>query len=462
MTYDVIVIGAGISGLEAAQNLATQGYRVLILEAKNRVGGRIHTVLTETKYPIELGASLLQNPGTAQKSNPLMILLNRINLKTAPVDTHPDIFQIADQTHMQPNFQARVEEEYNAANMMIQEAKNIPWKKSPSLADVLLYQTNNVPPFETPAFVARQTLTAMVEHHTGASLGDVSLRELMGQYSEGSGTALILGGYQHFAEDLLKRAKATHRVTIHFNTPIKEIHHSINDPTHHSVRVVSHSGKTYIAKRLLCTVPLGVLKKGSLTFSPTLSEKKQNALQHLEVGHFNKVVLVFEKPFWSSKTHFLFPGSHQINEWPEYLNLYHFSGGKTATLVANFYAHSAQFKNLNDDHIIKIALDPLRKIYGKKTSTLTAAYVTRWDTDPTSLGSLSFYGSAYKPEDTEQLITPDPNSALHFAGEHTAEQWHSTVYGAYHSGVRAALDIGASLKPSYSAELELKSPRPKR
>jgi monoamine oxidase len=453
MKYDVIIIGAGISGLTAARQLAIQGHTVLILEAKNRIGGRIHTVQSNSGYPLELGAMVVQNPGTPQNPNPLTMYLQRLNIKTAVLNS-----QLA--SHSDPlKKKDSVSNDYNAANMMIQEAKAATWQTMPSLAEVLMYRPNHLPSFGTEAFTARQTITAMIEHHTGAPLTHISLQELMNplpSHKNIDHDLLVLGGYQRFAKDILLSAQATQKVTIHLHTPVKEVYYQSAEQSH----VLTTQGKKYFATTILCTTPLGVLKKGTLKFFPLLPREKQKAIQQIEIGQHNKIILEFDKPFWPKEVHYLFPGSHKINEWPEYLNFSHFLNQKSAILVANFYAKAAHFKDVSDDQLIKIALTPLMRAYGKKVSTLKSAFVTHWDTDLYALGSFSYYGLHFKPESLNHIATAIDN--LYFAGEHTVKA-HATVFGAYESGIRAALEIDTYLKIRQKSEvISHPSKKPKR
>lgn len=439
MAYDVIVIGAGISGLVAAQNLAAQQFNILILEAKNRIGGRIHTTQSASGYSFELGATVLENPGTLDEPNPLLIHLQRLNIKTAPLDS--DNVDIAGTELLK--LKKSLAKYYETANMLVKKAKEAPWQTLPSLADVLMYKRDNIPNEGTPEFMTRQTIGAMIEHHTGAAAAHVSLQELLVPTELDSNPLFVVGGYQRLVEDLIQRAQMGpdgSKVALRLNEVVKEIHYSEKEKT---ARVVTQQGKEYLAKSVVCAVPLGVLKNETIKFFPALSKEKQSAIQHMGVGYHNKIFLEFEKTFWPEEVHFILPGSHNINEWPEYINLFHFSNRKTATLVANYYAKTGHFKDTPDDHLVKMALTPLTKLYGKKVSPLKSALITRWDTDQYAYGSYSYFGLHSNANTLDHIASPE--GCLYFAGEHTVSD-HSTVSGAYKSGLRAALEVGTYLE----------------
>ncbi|HQZ87577.1 MAG TPA: NAD(P)/FAD-dependent oxidoreductase [Gammaproteobacteria bacterium] len=451
--YNVIVIGAGMAGLSAAQHLADLGHTVLVLEAKNRVGGRIHTQEMQDGLPIEMGANLLLNPGTTEQPNPLLPLIRHLNLTTMPIDSIPST-----------TFKA--EGYFENATKLINEAKRFPWKTWPSLGEVLKIQDLNFHShlkLNSTEFIGKQALIHMIEQQTGTLPHNVSLLELMHFGTDatfydsdgfrGSAEATFInGGYQQLPEAMAKKAIATGKVKILLSTPVEAVHYHNSDTT----QVIATNGEKYTAKRILCAVPIGVLQNQSIHFFPKLSPEKQQLIKHLKVGFHNKVVLEFKKVFWPIDTHFLFPGSKHYHHFPEYLNLFHFSNQKTPALVCNFYASEACFKENTDDHIVEKALLPLQEAYGKTAIALKNAFVTHWESDPYALGSTSCYGLQCESRELRNFEKPE-QGGLFFAGAHTiANKNRETVQGAYISGIRAALDVNHHLK---NAELRGRTQR---
>lgn len=454
MKYDAIVIGAGLSGVGAARCLTADGLTVLMLEAQNRVGGRIDTILTSTGFPIELGAMLFDS-GTAQEPTSLCLYMQQLNLDIMPVDSnHANVFDANGHSKTVSALQKSLSPYYQVANDLIQAAKNTTWKSPPSLAEVLKYYQDNIPAIGTPAFLARQTITAMLEHHTGAPIANTSILQL-NEPSTGE-LAIALGGYQRLMDDLHQQTMATGKFTLQLQSPVTKIYHDNDNHT----RVVTKSGVEYTAKTVLCTIPLGVLKQQTVQFFPPLSKEKQKAINQLEVGQYNKVILEFAKNFLPEDMHYVFPGSVNLTEWPEYFNLYPFSGRQTPILIANFYANAARFKQTPDDELIKVALQPLINVFGKKVSTLVSATVTHWDTDIYARGSFSYCGLQYDPQVHEHLAKPEGN--LYFAGEHTALSARSTIEGAYTSGLRAGFEMAVYLRERKQLTHESHPVRPRR
>lgn len=441
--YHVIIIGAGIAGLQAAQFLANQGYQILLLEARDRVGGRIHTIQTTQHHSLEAGNAFLNL--NLEKPHYLASLISKLNLSLISSDkTKVAIFDAAG--HPQTLF--KLQDYYKAANKAIQKAKKAHWQIWPSVAQILQYYPDNIPKRNTLAFLARQTITAMIAEHTGVLPQQLSLYEMMLLGETARSNYFLNGGYQRLPEAIAQMATATGNVGIKLNKAVEKIYHDFKTGY---VRIVTTDHKQYSAHVALCTVPLGVLKQQKLKFFPELSREKQNLINHLEIGHHNKVILEFEKPFWKEEIQYLYPGHKNIEEWPEYMNLFYFSQGKISALVCNFYANAARFHK-EDKETIKKALLPLQKLYHKKVTALKAAYVTHWDTDPYTLGSSSCCGVHLNPAELDLFSIPEPGG-LYFAGAHTlANNDRETVEGAYRSGLRAAMDIHTQLKSLITPE----------
>ncbi len=153
MKHQVIIIGAGIAGLSAAQHLADLGHTVLVLEAKNRVGGRIHTQQTQDGIPIEMGANLLFNPGSTERPNPLLPLIHQLNLTTLPID-------------FIPSTKFKADDYFKDATKSIIKAKQTAWKTWPSLEEILKIKNttfNHQLKPNRPEFIGKQALIHMIK-----------------------------------------------------------------------------------------------------------------------------------------------------------------------------------------------------------------------------------------------------------------------------------------------------------
>ena len=184
-----------------------------------------------------------------------------------------------------------------------------------------------------------------------------------------------------------------------------------------------------------------ILKKGNVIFSPQLPTRKVQAIQNLGMGVFDKVYLRFADRFWSREpTWFEYIGENP-KAWPMFLNIWKFN--EQPILAAfNVGAFAQSLERQTDRDVINGAMTVLRTIYGKNTPEPIAAKVTRWGSDPYSLGAYSYIPKGETAANLDVLGEPVDNR-LFFAGEATSSKDYATVHAAYLSGIRAADQIKA-------------------
>lgn len=186
------------------------------------------------------------------------------------------------------------------------------------------------------------------------------------------------------------------------------------------------------------TVPLGVLKQGSIAFTPELPEAKRAAIAHVGFGVVEKVVMMFDRPLWSGRrhTHALHLSGHAPLEFPWFVDLHRilrvpglmvFSGGGFARALDRLPAADA----------MELARARLREMLGFDVPQPRAYAVTNWLSDPASLGSYSNIPVGRSTADLDVLAQPVAGRLL-FAGEATNRVRHSVADGALSSGVREA------------------------
>jgi hypothetical protein len=219
------------------------------------------------------------------------------------------------------------------------------------------------------------------------------------------------------------------------------------------VTVNTADGKEFLADRIVCTLPLGILKLDQVKFSPVLSDHKAVSMARVGYGTMNKVYLQWEEAFWESKSDA--PSPHVI------LWLNDKSDGRLSIAV-NYNVvvpHSnilclmvtgesgPTIEDLPDSEIINEVLSVLRKAYGTSIPSPCNSLITRWSKDKWSGGSYSSLVLGSSHDDLKQLGKSE--GKIHFAGEHTALEYLGSVHGAYFSGIRAATEILQALgKPA--------------
>lgn len=438
---DVIVIGAGISGLAAAYELTNMGSPVLLVEARSRVGGQLHSVSVHKKK-MDLGAMYVH--GDSAGSNPLAPLLKRYEIETSPVDIYQsETFdtkgQRVDLKEVYENCQGAISEEI----IKIQEAKSMHYHHHtpPTVADVL-GEITPPPTADSKPFWTRKLITASIKHHTGAELNELSLLDLMFEEPYTGENELVLGGYQKLAEGLYQDAMDTGRLTPQLNTIVTRIHHDPNDPM---ITVITQDGQEFQGKTVICALPLNVLKHGKISFRPELSPEKRQAMHHVKMGNQNKVYLEFEKAFWPENVQYLYPNDPKMEYWPEYLNLSPHL--KKPALLACFYGNEALFGEMSSEQILQRTLKPLQRAYPKANIALNQSKISHWDSDPFSLGSGTYCSFGCEEKHIDALNENEKGGLIFANGFKQIKQGQqATVEGAFEAGVQAALEAEAYLK----------------
>ena len=204
--------------------------------------------------------------------------------------------------------------------------------------------------------------------------------------------------------------------------------------------------RSFAADHVIVTVPLGVLKAGSITFSPALSSAKQEAITHAGFGTVNKVAFFYEKPFWASNASefFIEDASLPANRgrFVDWVNLeapwkQHALMGVSAGEYADAMAGLTEAQVVAEAKAKMLAMFPS----GQSGVTLRDTFVQRWNVDPYALGSYSFVQQGYLNMDDPYEVLAEREGRLLFAGEHTDRMHGGTVYGAYTSGIDQAQKI---------------------
>ena len=209
------------------------------------------------------------------------------------------------------------------------------------------------------------------------------------------------------------------------------------------VRVKTSQGLEMRARKLILTVPLGILKKGKIVFDPPLPKEKMDAIGRIGFGNYQKTAFLYEEIFWDPELHlFDWDGGATGKEWAEWVNLYPFTG--EPALMAFHTAQAAYgIESMTDREISDAATDALGSALGKKVPRPKDMIVSKWGHDPYSLGAYSFIGVGATPADRTMLGKP-LEGCLYFAGEAVSENYAATMHGAYESGLAAAKNCWGS------------------
>ncbi len=206
--------------------------------------------------------------------------------------------------------------------------------------------------------------------------------------------------------------------------------------------LVTTGGTQCPGSHVVVTVPLGVLKAGTITFSPPLPARKQAAIDALQMGNLEKVVLTWEERWWHPGGGW-FVDATASGRFPMVVDATDWAGAPTLVLLyGGRYARAIQSER-SDAAIVEAALDVVSSLYAEVPPPPAASRVTHWTTDPWALGSYSFLPVGSSRTDIEALAEPVGGRLL-FAGEATYWQYYETAHGAMLSGLREAERLGVT------------------
>ncbi|MCU0830992.1 MAG: FAD-dependent oxidoreductase [Rhizobiaceae bacterium] len=412
---DVIIIGAGIAGLTAARLLRQNGRRVLVLEARDRIGGRIHTDRS-LGFPAELGANWIH--GT--DGNPLVTLAEGSGTRTLPFD-HDDLAIV------------------NADG-------------SPNTADAAaLYdafeQTMGAISDGCGGRAARRSLQGPLLSgigYDGLSPEDRGVigvwidREFSGDFAAtpaelsrcaatigeafDGGDLLVTNGY-----DRIPRGLAT-GLDIRLSSIVRDIRIGAFQVE------VATDGERFQAAHCICTLPLGVLKSGDVRFDPALPRDVADRIGSIGFGAFAKAIVTLEEaPGFDTLNLAFAPGNGRV-----FRNLIDLTriAGRPAVLAYCGGDDARAASGMSDEAVASELQSSIQAAGGDVA--VTGVLASRWLDDPFARGAYSFPAPDTAPDAFAALA--EPVGALYFAGE-AASPYFGTVHGAYLSGRNAARRI---------------------
>lgn len=420
----IIIIGAGIAGLAACKSLTEYGFEVSILEARDRVGGRIQTD-DSLRIPLGRGASWIHGI----QGNPVANLAQEYNAEMVPVN--PNQFVIYDQNG-RPISQTDIQNFNIRFESLLKKAKELAYhsEKDIPLATALskFISIEEFNPIEQSLL---KTKILYFEGYVGAPYELLSARHWDSEEAFPGNNCFVLSSYQPIIDGLASSC------SIKFNTVVTEINLQNNNVE------IKAGNNIFSADAVLVTVPLGVLKKEIIKFNPPLPAEKQTAIHRLGMGNFNITAIKFDQAFWPKEPlAFFFPQFDDLSI-PVFFNLHHFN---EQSIIIGFSGgeRAKQLEKFSDSELIKKTMRNFRTFYGNDLPEPVSWINTRWSSDPFSYGSYSYLPVGASSEDYDFLATPF-NNQLFFAGEATHSRYPATTHGALLSGLREAERIKSIL-----------------
>lgn len=442
-TGDVVVVGAGAAGLMAARELARRGLRVAVLEARDRIGGRILTQRLADGPAVELGPEFIHGD-----NEDLADVATRAGLALSPSD-EKQWYHDGSRLEPLPNLWERL------GNIL----DRLEPERHPSLGAWLDAHGGTLS--DEDRVLVREFVEGF--HAAPSALMSArTLRDTRGGTDEDQ--QHVRNGYDRVPYTL---AEQCHRlgVRLFLNRPVSAVTWTRGSVRLSTAAEVDEPAWEIHARAAIITLPLGVLKvppgeAGAVVFRPEL-EAKRELLEQLQPGHVARLILRFREGFW---------------DWPQLPAALRADGGRGFGFVHAPGAGLPVWWSLAPDPVLvgwaggpaarpliglshqevqRVALNALARILDCPLAALRSWLVDQhrhdWSADPYSRGAYSFSQAGL--EDAGGRLAEPVDDTLFFAGEATAgAEALGTVGGALSSGVRAARQVAGALLPLLSAD----------
>jgi monoamine oxidase len=421
-TWDVIVIGAGAAGLAAARDLEQRGLHVVVLEARDRIGGRIWTDFGFTDFPVELGAEFIHGEHASAHR-----WVAAAGLTTIAVDRKAGMYWA--EAGAAVGYQQLPLEIFNTLGRLDSAHRHLIDQSvdrgDRSLGDYLRGCGFEGRALEAADVLLAQTCCASVETLSCADL----IREVRVAHA-GAREFRIREGYAA----LLSWMAAG--LDIRLNMRVKMVEWGAE-----SVRVYTDD-QSLSARLCLVTVPVAVLQRKAIRFDPPLRQRKQQAIAALRVEAATKLIYQFDQPYWDEGLTYMAHTGVLARWWTPG----HGRGDRPVITAYVTSARARQVDAMREADAIAMGLRELERLLSVRRldKHLVKARRVAWEHDEFAGG-----GYAHVPPGAAEArvrLAESEGSRLFFAGEATAYDSNpQTVHGAIDSGARAARECVRAL-----------------
>ncbi|MDB6098608.1 MAG: hypothetical protein QOK23_916 [Gammaproteobacteria bacterium] len=442
--YDVLVVGAGVAGLAAGRLLAESGMTVAVLEARDRVGGRVWTrevsLGGSNAVPVELGAEFIH--GLPPETN---AVVHEAGLQTYELRGSSLCFSNghwADGAEQQK----KIEPILDGLKEFLAQQRG----SDATFAEFLKTKSVDI--------ATAETVTNYIEGFNAADVNRIGIAALCKQQQaeeaiEADRVFRVRTGYSGIPNYLARQFKRAGG-ELFLSTAVHKV---AWNPASVTVEARHPSGENCMmhARRAVITVPLGVLQAEAIEFAPPLNEILLNA-KRMIMGSAVRLVLIFRKRFWSEwqlssqpsgidaalkSLSFLFTPSLLPGTWwtsfpDESAVLTAWAGGPKAKRLGQLIAAKE-----GGEALLNQCLDTLAMVFDRSLADikglLLSWHVHDWDGDEYSRGAYSYV--PVNALDAPLKLTCPVGNTLFFAGEHTDTSGHwGTVHAALATGRLAA------------------------
>lgn len=425
--YDTIVVGAGVAGLTAARLLTRSGRRVVVLEARDRIGGRVWTLRSGGQVA-DLGASWIHgvddNP-VAAAAEAFGMPMHEFTVGGYQPDGRPIAYYDPAGTRLSEAEVTHFADDVRAVDDVLVDiiASSA---RDDSYFDVTEAALSVQGWEDARAERVREYFRHRSEEQDGALIEDLAAHALDDDSIEGI-EVVFPDGYDRLPEHLASG------LDIRLQHVVTHVQWYAD-----GVVVTDEHGQTS-ADSVVVTVPVGVLRSDDFVIEPAVPEPVAGAMGRLEMNAFEKVILRFDDRFWDDDVYAIRQLGPEGEWWHSWYDLTALDGTPTLLTFAAGPAARAT-RDWDDAQVVDSVLTQLRRLYGDRVTHPTDAHVTGWRADPFSRGSYAYMTVGSTTADHDDLATP-VGGVLHLAGEATWTDDPGTVTAALRSGRRAAVNI---------------------
>jgi monoamine oxidase len=432
---DVVVIGAGLAGLAAARHLAAAGRTVVVLEARERVGGRAHTHRLDSGHTIDLGAQLIGDVQTRVSA-----LVDEIGLTRVSLAVDGDVLHIAapgesprrvgpDKDGLGPFGQLDLYQAMLRAEVRMRDLHRADVDRLDSMtAEEYLRSVT----FLDSSY---DLVAALLEDGLCVPLDEISGYEMLEQIASAGGLEaqdraeewFLAEGTQPIAAHLEAQLPAG---TVLRNAPVSRVE------VHDGVARVTSAGGVITAPHVVVAFPPQFYEPTGV--AALLPEVRRRAVEGWVRPDVVKTILVFDRPFWREQGlsgTFHTPGgfaNSTVDASPA-------AGGAGVLILFSTSTTARRLQGRDEPTRVADAVGWLREILGEDVPWPVAARSVDWSGDPWSLGGYAGHRALGGWATASDLF--EPVGPVHFAGTETADEWRGFMEGALQSGERAAAEI---------------------
>jgi monoamine oxidase len=399
----VAVLGGGIAGLFAARELLRYGHKVVLIEAQNRLGGRVYPIQAQG-IELQLGATYMHDTGSSK--NP---------------------------------------------NMLISELKAE--NKLQTLGQAIQFDSPTITTISKNFEIFNSALEEMLNGCGADKLSPYNRDGLDGSYENGDDNFFLYDGYSALLKELELELTENKNCHVLKNKTIKKVEYDLEKKEHY---LEIQDGMKLVCRGVICALPIGVLQGKSIEFKPPLPD----LLDVVNPGSAIRFVMQFRDNFLEQECSHLIIHDDETNTVFRILNMDYYRKKKNGDLTASnclaitYVPLDEKRAQLKPDVVMEKIKNCLRERYQPYDAVITAGLMVAehdWGRDTYCMGGWSSFNETIIDKNSFdawffKINTYSESCNLYFAGEYMSQGGYGTVHGAALSGKQAALEFEKSLK----------------